>query len=405
MAQYKQQILPLLTNNVKTSSNTRFNTLVDIFSGAGGFSLGFQMAGFKIIGALEVDKWASETFKQNHPESKVIIDDIRNVSNENLKTAFDNPDIVLGGPPCQGFSICVKNSCDPKDPRNSLFIEFLRIIRVLNPRVVIMENVPNLLNARINSGERVIDIIHIELNKLGYEVQSDVLEAVRYGIPQIRKRLFVIGSKVSFRQFFPEPTHDEIEYVSLWDAISDLPDIEAREGAEIMDYDRLPQNDYQIEMRKDCKNLYNHIAMNHSKRMIERFRNMRWGDSARDVPKELMPYKRGEVGNISENAYDQNNRRMYPYKPCHTIPSSFYANFVHPFKHRNFTAREGARIQTFPDKYKFCGKPTVVSHKLLEREGRIDEKYLCQYNQIGNAVPPILAKAIAENLKNQLENY
>jgi len=115
----------------------------------------------------------------------------------------------------------------------------------------------------------------------------------------------------------------------------------------------------------------------------------------------LKPYKRNTT-EIAEKVYDQNNRRMHPDKPCHTIPASFYANFVHPFKNRNFTAREGARIQSFPDNFVFKGKPTVVSHRLLAREGRLDEKYLCQYNQIGNAVPPLISKALANNILKQI---
>jgi DNA (cytosine-5)-methyltransferase 1 len=124
---------------------------------------------------------------------------------------------------------------------------------------------------------------------------------------------------------------------------------------------------------------------------------MEWGHSTSDVPDHLKPLKRNST-EISDKVYDQNNRRMYPHKPCHTVAASFYANFVHPFKNRNFTAREGARIQSFPDSYVFQGKPTVVSKKLLNREGRTEDSHLCQYNQIGNAVPPLMAKAIAEHL-------
>jgi DNA (cytosine-5)-methyltransferase 1 len=141
--------------------------------------------------------------------------------------------------------------------------------------------------------------------------------------------------------------------------------------------------------------------MRHSKRMIERFSAMACGQSVSDVAKHLRPLKRNGNGEISGTVYDQNNRRMHPDRPCHTIPASFYANFVHPNQHRNFTPREGARLQSFPDWFVFKGKPTVVSQKLLAREGRTDEKHLCQYNQIGNAVPPLLAKAIADNLLSQ----
>jgi DNA (cytosine-5)-methyltransferase 1 len=135
--------------------------------------------------------------------------------------------------------------------------------------------------------------------------------------------------------------------------------------------------------------------------MVERFASMSSGQSGSDVAEHLRPKKRNS-DEISDKIYDQNNRRMFADRPCHTIAASFYANFVHPFQNRNFTAREGARIQTFPDSYVFLGKPTVVSHKLLAREGRTDEKFLCQYSQIGNAVPPLLAKAIAENMKIEL---
>ena len=188
----------------------------------------------------------------------------------------------------------------------------------------------------------------------------------------------------------------------LWDAISDLPEIEAREGAEEMQYTTKPLNELQKRLRNGSKLLNNHLAMKHSKRMVERFAAMACGQSASNVPDHLKPIKRNSNGIISDKVYDQNNRRMFPDRQCHTIPASFYANFVHPYKNRNFTAREGARLQTFPDTYIFKGKPTVVSHKLLAREGRFDEKYLCQYNQIGNAVPPMLAEAIAMNLLKQL---
>jgi DNA (cytosine-5)-methyltransferase 1 len=390
--------------------------VLDLFAGAGGFSLGFKLAGYKIIGGIEIDKWAGETFAYNHNDAKVIIEDITRLSDDFIEGSFKSnvPNIIIGGPPCQGFSVCVKNACDPKDPRNSLFTEFLRVVKRFNPELVVMENVPNLVKAKTTSNEFVISIIKKELEKIGYNVYYDVLEATDYGVPQIRRRLFLIGSKHELERPFPKPTHyfpkvdmkldTQLKLCpTLWDAISDLPDIEAGEGKEEMDYDKDAENDYQSEMRGNSPKVYNHVAMKHSKRMVQRFASMSWGESTSDVPNHLLPLKRNGHGKISEKVYDQNNRRMHPKKPCHTIPASFYANFVHPYKNRNFTAREGARIQSFPDSYVFKGKPTVVSHKLLQREGRLAEKYLCQYNQIGNAVPPLVAKAIAQNLHIQLE--
>lgn len=401
------------------SDKTIYNVL-DTFAGAGGFSLGFYLTGkFKIIGAIEMDQWAANTFIYNHPDTKVIVSDIKNVTDEQLIECFGNKvDVLLGGPPCQGFSIANKNAGDPKDPRNSLFKEFVRTAKVLKPQIVIMENVPNLIRAKTTSGDYVLDIIKRELEYLGYIVEHKILEATDYGVPQIRKRLVVIASFSKLERYFPAPTYTVIKPESgmqdlfsqplkpcptLWDAISDLPEIEACEGGEEMDYTKEPENDFQKMLRGNCPKVYNHLAMKHTKRMVERFKATQWGKSASslDLPDELKPRKRNSK-EAAETVYGQNNRRMYPFKQCHTITASFYANFVHPYRNRNFTAREGARIQTFPDWYVFKGRPTLPSKKLLEREGRLDELHLCQYNQIGNAVPPLLSKAIAENIYIQI---
>jgi DNA (cytosine-5)-methyltransferase 1 len=388
--------------------------VLDTFAGAGGFSLGFEEAGCIISGAIEIDDWASSTFAYNHPQTNVITADIRLLNDKKLYNLFKNdaPDIILGGPPCQGFSVANINKGDPKDPRNTLFHEFIRLGKLFSPQVMVMENVPNLVNIKTENKENVMDIIQMELINLGYNVYIDILSAVDYGVPQIRKRLFIIASKNPLKKPFPAKTHDIHcdglfaesfqKTPTLWDAISDLPEIEAREGAEEMDYTNNPQNEYQTQMRNYALKVYNHKSMKHSKRLVERFNSMKWGESTTDVPEYLKPIKRNSGNKISDKTYDQNNRRMYPDKPCHTIPASFYANFVHPYKNRNFTAREGARIQSFPDTYIFKGKATVVSHKLLTREKRLEEKFLCQYTQIGNAVPPLMAKAVAENIIRQL---
>lgn len=386
--------------------------VLDLFSGAGGFSLGFQMAGYDIIGAIELDKWAAETYSSNHKSSKVLVGDIRNISNEIMKETFkDTPDIIIGGPPCQGFSICTKNAGDPKDPRNSLFIEYLRTVKLFSPKLLIMENVPNIINAKTEKGIKVVDIIKAELENLKYNVYYDILTVSDYGVPQKRQRFILIGSKKELNQPFPKATHyigekpdnsDLMPCPTLWDAISDLPDIEACEGAEEMDYTKAPENEYQRYCRNNSTKLHNHLAMKHTKRVVERFSLMKWGESISDIKDErLMQRKRNGNGAVSEHPYDQNNRRQNPYTICNTITAAFYGNFVHPFKNRNFTAREGARIQSFPDWYVFKGKPTVVSKKLAEREGRVNDLGICQYSQIGNAVPPLLAKALAQNLLNQ----
>tara|TARA_B100000795_G_scaffold268658_1_gene256112 strand:- start:695 stop:1888 length:1194 start_codon:yes stop_codon:yes gene_type:complete len=391
--------------------------VLDTFAGAGGFSLGFEQSGdYTVVGAIEKDSWACETFQHNHPNAKVIVESLENLSDEEIKLAFPNIDVVLGGPPCQGFSIANRKALDAKDPRNSLFREFIRVGSILNPSIMIMENVPNLIKAKTNDKKLVIDIIIEELESLGYNVYHSILKASDYGVPQIRKRLFVIASKEPLKNPFPKQTHifseksnlseSRLEKTpNLWDAISDLPEIDAREGEFEMNYTKNAENDYQIMMRKSSNKVYNHTSMKHSKRMVERFESMSWGESSANVPEHLKPLKRNGNGEISKKVYGQNNRRMFPLKPCHTIAASFYANFVHPYKNRNFTPREGARIQSFPDHYVFKGKPTVVSQKLLQKEERFDEKHLGQYNQIGNAVPPLLAQVIAENISKQLCTY
>jgi DNA (cytosine-5)-methyltransferase 1 len=389
--------------------------VLDAFAGAGGFSLGFQLAGCDVVGAIEQDAWAAETFAFNHPHAKVLVKDIEEVSDQEILDQFRQikPTILVGGPPCQGFSVCRRDAGDPSDPRNSLFREFIRVGAVLSPELVIMENVPNLVKAKTASRHAVIDIICRELEGIGYSVDFKILEAVDFGVPQIRKRLFVVASRESLPNRFPTPTHSPSSSASLfeahlptptlWDAISDLPQIGAGQGAEVMEYPGLPRNEYQELLRRGSDSVLNHKAMRHSKRLVERFSSMKCGDTATDVPAHLGPLARNGNGVRSEKIYDQNNRRMHPDRPCHTIPAAFYANFVHPFANRNFTPREGARLQSFPDWYAFKGKPTVVSQKLLAREERWDEKFLCQYNQIGNAVPPLLARALAANLLDQLE--
>jgi DNA (cytosine-5)-methyltransferase 1 len=392
----------------------------DLFAGAGGFGLGFRLAGYNLALSLEIDVWAAETLRHNDSEMTVVRDDIRNyMTPADVRVICPvAPHVIIGGPPCQGFSIAGPAQKDPKDPRNSLFRDFARWVEYLAPQVFIMENVRGLLARRSANGERVIEIIVRTFSELGYDVEIWLLNAAEYGVPQTRERIFVVGNRLGIDRIGEPPkTHalpsmhsngrqfelfsDERlrSSISLWEAISDLPYLEAGQGEEEQPYTCLPQNDYQSMLRGRQTILLNHVAMQHSKRLVERFRHVGWGESGADVPEEHKARTRNGNGTISSATYDQNNRRLFPYKPSHTIAASFYANFIHPFQHRNLTAREGARIQSFPDWYRFMGKKTVPSHKLLQREGRLEEKHLCQYSQIGNAVPPQLAVAIAEHIK------
>jgi len=378
--------------------------VVDLFAGAGGFGVGFELAGFSVPLSLEMDSWACDTLRYNHPGMIVLQQDIREfTTSATVRSVCQfRPDIVIGGPPCQGFSVAGPAKKDLKDPRNSLFINFAQWISFLEPKAFVMENVKGLLARKNTDGQKVIDIIKNTFVELGYFVEVWLLNAAEYGVPQIRERIFIVGNKED-RALGPPPKTHSLELVNtnssqlslfdrigllpaitLWKAISDLPSLNAREGEEEQEYTTEPLTEFQSWARSGSSRLYNHVAMDHSPRLVERFKHIKWGESSSDVPKQHGARRRNGNGALSGVHYDQNNRRLYPYKPSHTIAASFYANFIHPFQHRNLTAREGARIQSFPDSYRFMGKKTVVSHKLLHREERFDEKFLCQYNQIGN---------------------
>ena len=371
--------------------------IIDLFAGCGGLSLGFEMAGFNIPLAIEIDEWASETYKKNHPSTKVLIDDITQILDlENIISNEDLPiDGIIGGPPCQGFSL--SGNRDKKDPRNSLFMEFVRFVKFFKPKFFVMENVPGILSMKTKDNERVKDIILSEYDSAGYNVTICKLNAAEYGVPQKRERVFFIGIRkdLNFNEekIKPVPFLSEENQVTLEEAIMDLPQIKAREGKEFQEYSQEPTNDYQKWARTNSDGVYNHIAMRHTQRIIERFENIGYGQSVADVDECHQQRKRGDASRISGKVFSQNNMRPYPNKPAPTIAASFQSNFVHPYITRNFTAREGARIQSFPDTYIFCGKRTTMSW----------EKNISQYQQIGNAVPPLLAKAIGENMIQYFE--
>ena len=364
--------------------------IIDLFSGCGGFSLGFQMAGFKSSLAIEIDQWASETYSYNHPKIPVLTKDIRKINPKKLN--LKNIDGIIGGPPCQGFSL--SGNRDTKDPRNSLFVDFVRFVKVLKPKFFVMENVKGLLSMTTKKNILVKEIIQDEFKKIGYNLTLQVLSSADYGVPQIRERVFFIGIRKDFLfdniKLTPNIVYSKKKYLKLWDAISDLPQIGSGKGQEEQKYSNKPKNKYQSLMRKNSKKIYNHVSMKHTDRLIERFKQIKYGQSVKDVGKKYSQRKRGAANKLSGKVYSQNNMRPFPNLPSPTVAASFQSNFIHPYLDRNFTAREAARIQSFPDTYIFKGKRTTMSW----------EKYLSQYQQIGNAVPPLMAKALAKVIKN-----
>ena len=276
--------------------------------------------------------------------------------------------------------------------RNSLFMEFVRFVRHFKPKFFVMENVTGILSMQTKSGELVKDVILNEYDAAGYNVEIFILNAAEFGVPQSRIRVFFIGLRKDIpydkEKLEPKGFLFGDEQITIEQAIMDLPLISAGEGEEVAEYPGEPQNEYQRWVRSGSSAVYNHIAMRHTARLVERFSHIEYGQSVADVAQEYQQRQRGAADKISGKVYSQNNMRPYPNKPSPTVPASFQSNFVHPYINRNYTAREGARLQSFPDTYIFCGKRTTMSW----------EKNISQYQQIGNAVPPLLAKGIAESI-------
>ncbi|MEJ2112661.1 MAG: DNA cytosine methyltransferase [Flavobacteriaceae bacterium] len=375
-------------------SEKNLNT-IDLFSGCGGMSLGFKWAGFNTLLASDIDENCKKTFNYNFPKVPFVCDDLTNLKKEDFqKHIASKVDVIIGGPPCQGFSLANKRRNKvSEDPRNNLFYEFVKTINWYNPKAFVMENVKGLLSMK--SGQVIKQIIHEFENAgdFGYRVKHEVLKASDFGVPQSRERVIIIGFRNDLDLIPIFPNKKYTEDITVNHAISDLPIINACEGTEVQEYGLEPQNAYQEFVRKDSSKVYNHIAMRHTKRLIERFKAIKNGKGLLDVWETHGAVQRGNPSKRSTIKFSQNNQRLHGDKPAPTIAASFQSNFIHPQLHRNFTAREGARLQSFPDNFIFKGMRTKMSW----------EKGLSQYQQIGNALPPLLAYEIALKVKSLLE--
>jgi DNA (cytosine-5)-methyltransferase 1 len=367
--------------------------VIDLFSGCGGLALGFKWAKFHTAFASDIDENCEKTYSYNFPNVPFIQKDLRDITSKQIKDIInEDVDVVIGGPPCQGFSLANKNRNKVKDdPRNELFYEFVRVVNDFQPKAFVMENVRGLLSMK--SGE-VIQLMKEEFENsgLGYHVDFKTLLASDYGVPQNRQRVIMIGFRkdLDILPEFPNKTYSTP--LTVWEAISDLPQIKAKEGEEGMNYHSKPQNEFQEFVRKSSASVYNHVAMRHTQRLIDRFKVIKAGESLAHVPVEHSAVKRGKPNEKSKIIFSQNNQRLHADLPAPTIAASFQSNFIHPYLNRNFTAREGARLQSFPDDFIFKGMRTKMSW----------EKGLSQYQQIGNSVPPLMAYAIANQIKKQL---
>ena len=391
-----QQVIAQIDHDFHYDANAL--TSIDLFSGCGGLTKGFSMAGIRSIFASDIDENCEKTFKRNFPDVPFLCGDITQITKEAVDRIIGNvrPDIIIGGPPCQGFSLANKRRNKvADDPRNRLFYGFVKFINWYSPKVFVMENVKGLLSMK---NGQVLETILEEFGHAGefggYDLTHGVLLASDFGVPQNRERVIIIGTRKDLGLHPELPTPLALDHkITVDEAISDLPQIESSQGEDVMCYPLEPQNDYQKKMRQNMQYVTNHIAMHHTPRLIERFRAIKPGQSLIDVWETHGAVKRGAPEEKSNIKFSQNNQRLFGNQPAPTIAASFQSNFIHPHLNRNFTAREGARLQSFPDDFIFEGMRTKMSW----------EKGLSQYQQIGNAVPVLMAKAIGEKIKELIQ--
>lgn len=373
-------------------------TAVDLFSGAGGITLGLINSGFNVVYCADIDAACEATHRRNFPQIPFIRDGIEKIKGaEILRIAGlrrGELDLLIGGPPCQGFSILGQRQI--WDPRNGLFHEFLRIAKELAPKCLVIENVTGL--ATLDSGT-VLREIGKAFAEAGYTIDCAELLAAQYGVPQMRWRMFFIGwrSDQGKRGGFPAPTHgasgigdlvpnrtitaaESAGFVTIREAIGDLPVIPA--GGLGTAYRRPPKGEFQAAMREDAPAaLSNHYAPRLSKQNLLRLRALKPGQDWRDLPRSLLP---ASMQRALRKDHTRRYRRMKWQGIARTIITRFRdpksGEYTHPNQHRTISIREAARIQSFPDWFIF--------------EGTCSQ----QYDQVGNAVPPLLARAVGAEL-------
>jgi len=347
--------------------------VIDLFAGVGGLSLGFENCGFDVILANEYDPAIATAYKINHKETRMIVGDITTLDLETTFSSYEGKvDVIIGGPPCQGFSQKGQRKTI-HDERNFLFKYYVKVVDLVKPHYFLMENVPNLLTAEGGYFRKEIEDL---FNSMGYQLNMGVLNASDYGVPQNRRRAVIIGKRGGSAPALPEPKN---VLVTIWDAISDLAYLSSGEGSEEQEYRFEPQSEYQKNLRNGCCVLYNHIATKHSELALKRLAMI-----PPNAGKEVLPEE-----HLTKSIYSGTWTRMRKDEISVTITTRFdtpsSGKFTHPFLNRAITVREAARIQSFPDSFIFVGNKGS------------------QMKQVGNAVPPLLAEAIAGAIMNDIE--
>jgi DNA (cytosine-5)-methyltransferase 1 len=342
---------------------------IDIFSGAGGLSLGAVNAGIIIPIAIEKDFIAANTFQRNHPDTKVVTKDIAGVN----PNSFDikKPFIVFGGPPCQGFSLSNSKTRNEGNKNNNLYQEFVRFIRELKPKWFLFENVEGIVS--FNKGKTVRKIKR-NFEELGYTVNYKVLTASDYGVPQERNRFILVGNKEGICFEFPKK---EKLKVTVMDAISDLPILVNGQIDESLPYRNHTPSQYAQKMRNGSMNAKQNFVSRNNDLVIERYKHIRPGQNWRAIPDYLMQNYKNKT-----NCHSGIYKRLNPEIPSVVISNYRKNMLIHPDQDRGLSVREAARIQSFPDDFIFEGTLMHIQQ------------------QIGNAVPPLLAEVIFKQIMN-----
>lgn len=353
--------------------------VIDLFCGCGGLSEGFKLAGYNIIGGIDFNQAAIDTYNYNFKEATGYCGDLSQMDKDNIKSIFgdiSNIDVIIGGPPCQGFSSANRWQKEMDDPRNKLFFEFVKFVDMADPKAIVIENVQGIITR--NNGyakKRIYDIFE----KRGYSVNHCILNAADYGVPQYRKRNFFVMLK-SDRVFNFDQLEKVEKPVTVEEAIGELYDYEKNDTNEPVKLLRKPMTKYQKYLRNKDNKVYNHEVKYPAKKVQDRISFVPQGGNWRDVPEKMWPSNR-------QNRHSSAYKRLDPAERSCTIDTgNAHSNYFHPLYNRIPTPREAARLQSFPDDFVFNST-----------RGN-------NYRQIGNAVPPLLAKAIADALKKEIYN-
>ncbi len=343
---------------------------IEIFSGPGGMGLGANYAGIDVAIAVEKNAYAAQTYIANHKKTSVVIDEIQNINEFRFQKKGEQV-ILFGGPPCQGYSNSNRKTRSNENPKNWLFQEFMKSISLVKPDWVVIENVPGLKS--IDKGfflERICDNLH----ELGYTPNFKILNAADFGVPQKRERIFIVASRDGIAFEFPTGSFIN-KHISVADALFDLPELENGTKEYILKYKNKAKSEYAKQMRGTLRKVTQNYVSKNAEIVLQRYPHIKQGGNWVDIPVELMSNYKDHT-RCHHGIY----RRLKEDEPAFVIANYRKSMLIHPRENRGLSVREAARLQSFPDNYKFVGPLVHIQQ------------------QVGDAVPPLLAKAVFEEI-------